>query len=92
MIESDQKALIDIIECLDNIELKETIYIVELGANSGEPAMHKHDYMRTILIQFAGGMKKDRILYIGPNKNKAELIHNSVLKTMIHVNEILNNS
>ena len=66
------------------------VYLVEQGTGINEPAMHSvHENMVSLLCQFTSGLRPDRVLYIGHNKAKAELIYNTYLKASIHARGIV---
>ena len=77
----------------NDVKLESPIYIVERSYDAnGDPVMHEpHTTMSSIVTQFQhiGGLRHDRILYMGPDKSKADLIYDTYLKAAVHTRGIL---
>lgn len=83
--------IIPLLQLGPTIEFKEPLHIVEAGLSpSSEPCHHEpYNSLFELVCQFQGGLKPDRVLYIGHDAEKARLIYDTYMKAAIHTKGIL---
>ena len=73
------------------IEFSGPVYVVEMGITpTSDPSLHEpYTEVFSLVCQIQGGLKIDRVLYIGTDKEKARLIHDTYLKAATHARCVL---